>query len=240
MEVKELLSKAQEFALKVSEAFPEFAAVPDAAVTLIAIDRGGIVSGSTGIRYDDGEAKYSDSAEQAVRAIPGAMIASAMVTVKIADCAVVEPAEDVLKQLVQANMANAACIVATSDTESKEVSAIIPVSHEAVSDFLSGFDDAVSAPAPAKKQLGQQSEFVGGIQIDESNPFFAAPNTATDDVKTIDAENAQNAPYPQQGAMQQPNPAAGFQFPVFNGKPAGYTQQQGGYPQRGGDPPQGG
>lgn len=220
MEMNELLGLARKYAASVKEKFPDYASLADTSVTLIQTARGEILSGVTGIGFDNGTAVIEDSAQQALHVLSGHQIAVSFVTVKVADGAVAEQAEKSMDMLVSANASNAACLVAVSESEIKPASELTSLTSDVVNDFMSGFDDAESAPAHEKKTGSATNQFVEGLQIDENNPFFDSAS-APGEVKTLDAE-AQHG----QG-----------QYPGFGGQAPGYPQQ-GGYPMQGGYPQQ--
>ena len=150
MEIKELLGLARKYAASVRENFPDFSEQKQASVTVIQTARNAVVAGVTGIGIEDGTAVVVDSVSQAVTALSGMQIATGLVTVGLSDDAVVEPSEKSISRLVLANAGNAACTVLVSEDEAKPASALTAVVADAVNDFMSGFDDAESAPAHEK------------------------------------------------------------------------------------------
>jgi len=252
MEINALYETAKYFAGMIKQSYPHLEADSDACLALIVADSGDVYTGVTGITINEGN-PVSLPAEEiaAMTLITSGKIARQMVIITIEDYSFCEPSEATLRMLVNSTPENGSCQVVLSLDEAVASASLIPNSAE---DFMSGYDDDLTAPeqpapaagasseaapeaaAPAMdgvetSSLAAPAEFVNGFDIDETNPF-AASGGASSEVKSF---YDQPSDAQQQGVSGFNNPyAAG---PNGENMPQGYPQPgmypQGGYPQQG-------
>ena len=252
MEINALYETAKYFAGMIKQSYPHLEADSDACLALIVADSGDVYTGVTGITINEGN-PVSLPAEEiaAMTLITAGKVARQMVIITIEDYSFCEPSEATLRMLVNSTPENGSCQVVLSLDEAVASASLIPNSAE---DFMSGYDDDLSAPeqpapaagapseaapeaaAPAMdgvdtSSLAAPAEFVSGFDIDETNPF-ATSGGASSEVKSF---YDQPSDAQQQGVSGFNNPyAAG---PNGENMPQGYPQPgmypQGGYPQQG-------
>ena len=252
MEINALYETAKYFAGMIKQSYPHLEADSDACLALIVADSGDVYTGVTGITINEGNPVSLPAEEIAVMTlITAGKVARQMVIITIEDYSFCEPSEATLRMLVNSTPENGSCQVVLSLDEAVASASLIPNSAE---DFMSGYDDDLSAPeqpapaagapseaapeaaAPAMdgvdtSSLAAPAEFVSGFDIDETNPF-ATSGGASSEVKSF---YDQPSDAQQQGVSGFNNPyAAG---PNGENMPQGYPQPgmypQGGYPQQG-------
>ena len=234
MEIGTLYETAKEYAAKLKEALPAFDSLTEIYLTLIVTVQEEIISAVSSFTFKDGEIDSINSEWIAIKSMTPQQSAAQMITLKIEDGSVVTPDEEIISLLLTSNASNAACEIAISPTEAVTSASLAPDLASVAADFMSGFDDAVSSAAPVANANG---EFAAGFEVDEDNPFYAAPTAeALPEAMTIDPEPAPGqAPipirpaYPQQGYPQQPQ---GYPQQGYPQQPQGYPQQPQGYPQQ--------
>ena len=263
MEIGVLYDTAKNFANLIKQAEPYYATAEDACLCLIVDTLGNIHSGVTSISINDGTpTPLSAEKIAAMSLVSSAATASQLIVIYFDEFAFAQPAEDALSLLVSSNVENSACQVVLSPEEVETAASLVP---NAAEDFMKGYDfdepaettPAQAAPAaaaapPPVNTLGSAAEFSTGFDVDESNPFYAAPsqeNVQTTQNKGADPrflyEQPTDSPmggFPQQGYPQQGYPQQGFPqqgYPQQGFPQQGYPQQgypqypQQGYPQQG-------
>ncbi|HAG14572.1 MAG TPA: hypothetical protein DCG49_12050, partial [Ruminococcus sp.] len=180
MELEALISKAIEYELVIQDARPQLSAVSDIQLCLIVTSDDEIITGLTCLTVKDDKIDTISPVWIAVKSLPPRAIAKQMVKIQCIDDSVVQPTEEEIAVLLAERPSNGACEVIISQTESVAASSLR--GDTPASDFLSGFDDAVSAPAGTASAAA--GDFSAGFEVDENNPFFDASNGPTAEVKT--------------------------------------------------------
>ncbi len=221
---------AKDYAETAKKDLPAY--VPDdAKFCIIQTDSSEIFTGFTGVRIVNDAAVLVPAEENTIIKMMAVKKthASQMMVIGM-DGSVVQPSEEMLELLIDANPANRQCAVAVSSEEDKFASDLLP--SKGVSD------------------IGAPAEFVSGFEFDESNPFYEpetaaeeAPVATTAHPNTADPKFLYNQPGQQPGQpyQQQGFPGQQMGYPGQQGYPQqqmGYPGQQG-YPQQQGYPGQG-
>jgi hypothetical protein len=247
MEIGALYDTAKNFANLIKEAEPYYATAEDACLCLIVADNGDIFSGVTSTSINNGTpSPLAAEKIAAMSVLTAGAVAKQLIVVYFDEFAFAQPSEEALSLLVSGKVENGACQVVLSPEETQTAASLIP---NAAEDFMKGydFDSADETPAqqpaaqPPVNTLGSAAEFSNGFDVDESNPFYAAPSPENAqaaqnkgaDPRFLYEQPNDNPPmgggYPQQGYPQQGYPQHGY--PQQGYPQQGYPQQ--GYPQQG-------
>ena len=251
MEIGALYDTAKNFANLIKEAEPYYATADDACLCLIVADNGDIFSGVTSTQINNGApAPLAAEKIAAMSIVSAGVVAKQLIVVYFDEFAFAQPSEDALSLLVSSKVENGACQVILSPEETQTAASLIP---NAAEDFMKGYDfdstdEAAQQPAAAQppvNTLGSAAEFSNGFDVDENNPFYAAPsqeaplavqNKGADPRFLYEqpTEPPMGGGYPQQGYPQQGYPQQGYPqqgYPQQGYPQQGYPQQ--GYPQQG-------
>ena len=251
MEIGALYDTAKNFANLIKEAEPYYATADDACLCLIVADNGDIFSGVTSTQINNGTpAPLAAEKIAAMSVVSAGVVAKQLIVVYFDEFAFAQPSEDALSLLVSSKVENGACQVILSPEETQTAASLIPNVAE---DFMKGYDfdstdEAAQQPAAAQppvNTLGSAAEFSNGFDVDENNPFYAAPSPEARQAaqnKGADPRFLYEQPteppmgggYPQQGYPQQGYPQQGYPqqgYPQQGYPQQGYPQQ--GYPQQG-------
>ena len=222
---------AKNFAKVIMSNKPEAAFAQDSCLCLIIADSQDIFSGITTISINEGsveEVKAEDVAANALIA-DGKAKARQMIVISLEDNSFFKPNEECIARLMRASVDNGACEVMISPEETVNAATLAPaVSGQ---NFLEGYDDDGTVPAePAPNPsapVGAPADFASGFDIDESNPFYANPDSAPAAASAAH-DSVQNS---MQNVLNNIQQQGGF--------PQGGYPQQGAFPQQGGFPQQG-
>lgn len=213
-----MYAAAKEYAEKIKEERPSLAAEKDVAVALVVTDKGENFVGVTGVRFRDGNAEDVPAELIAVLMMKnqGGFVAKNLIVLSLGDLSILKPEAECLELLFRTNAENDNCMAALSEQEETSV-ASLRLADIGGEDFFSGFDDdeevqedaegedegepeaeedteeAEEAAAEEEETASVSSNSISGVEIDESNPFYEAPEEVKppeDVIATIADENA--------------------------------------------------